>query len=346
MNAIMIQNLKKNYGSFEVSLPRLDLRQGYVTGLVGKNGSGKTTLIRSVLGVIPKTAGTVQVLGGDITADPAIREQVGFVSETPYYIPTLTTEMVHEMVRPFYPRWDEELYQKMRAEFELPDRKIKELSKGQQKILSFLMAFCCRPRLLILDEPTANLDPSVRHRLLGYLRRYMEDEGNTILYSTHITGDLEDICDYLVGLDHGTLAFQGEKDEVLDRFRMVQGPGERSPPKPGDSSWAGNSRHWALPLSPTVRRKPKPCWDRRPATAVPPLKNSLSIGEGMYSETYDIQSPAPGMAAVQEFRTDLALDLGSLPGHVSSAGYGSRLCGRFPAYYHGLQRHLFRQADR
>ena len=79
MNAIMIQNLKKNYGSFEVSLPRLDLRQGYVTGLVGKNGSGKTTLIRSVLGVIPWTAGTVQVLGGDITADPAIREQVGFV---------------------------------------------------------------------------------------------------------------------------------------------------------------------------------------------------------------------------------------------------------------------------
>ena len=99
MNAIMIQNLKKNYGSFEVSLPRLDLRQGYVTGLVGKNGSGKTTLIRSVLGVIPKTAGTVQVLGGDITADPAIREQVGFVSETPYYIPTLTTEMVRTMNR-------------------------------------------------------------------------------------------------------------------------------------------------------------------------------------------------------------------------------------------------------
>ena len=103
MNAIMIQNLKKNYGSFEVSLPRLDLRQGYVTGLVGKNGSGKTTLIRSVLGVIPRTAGTVQVLGGDITADPAIREQVGFVSETPYYIPTLTTGMVHEMDAPSIP---------------------------------------------------------------------------------------------------------------------------------------------------------------------------------------------------------------------------------------------------
>ena len=71
----------------------------------------------------------------------------------------------------------------------------------------------------------------MRHRLLGYLRRYMEDEGNTILYSTHITGDLEDICDYLVGLDHGTLAFQGEKDEILDRFRMVQGPGELLTPE-------------------------------------------------------------------------------------------------------------------
>ena len=88
------------------------------------------------------------------------------------------------------------------------------------------MAFCCRPRLLILDEPTANLDPSVRHRLLGYLRRYMEDEENTILYSTHITSDLEDLCDYLVGLDHGTLVFQGEKEEVLDRFRVVQGARE------------------------------------------------------------------------------------------------------------------------
>lgn len=226
MNAVSIQNLKKDYGSFQVTVPRLDLRKGYVTGLVGKNGSGKTTLIRSVLGLIPRTAGTVQVLGGDLSADPAVREQVGFVSETPYYIPTLTTGAVHEMVRPFYPRWDEELYQKMRAEFELPDRKIKELSKGQQKILSFLMAFCCRPRLLILDEPTANLDPSVRHRLLGYLRRYMEDEENTILYSTHITSDLEDLCDYLVGLDHGTLVFQGEKEEVLDRFRVVQGARE------------------------------------------------------------------------------------------------------------------------
>lgn len=226
MNAVSIQNLKKDYGSFQVTVPRLDLRKGYVTGLVGKNGSGKTTLIRSVLGLIPRTAGTVQVLGGDLSADPAVREQVGFVSETPYYIPTLTTGAVHEMVRPFYPRWDEELYQKMRAEFELPDRKIKELSKGQQKILSFLMAFCCRPRLLILDEPTANLDPSVRHRLLGYLRRYIEDEENTILYSTHITSDLEDLCDYLVGLDHGTLVFQGEKEEVLDRFRVVQGARE------------------------------------------------------------------------------------------------------------------------
>lgn len=226
MNAVSIQDLKKDYGSFQVTVPRLDLHKGYVTGLVGKNGSGKTTLIRSVLGVIPRTAGTIQVLGGDLSADPAIREQVGFVSETPYYIPTLTTEAVHEMVRPFYPRWDEELYQKMREEFELPDRKIKELSKGQQKILSFLMVFCCRPRLLILDEPTANLDPSVRHRLLGCLRRYMEDEENTVLYSTHITSDLEDICDYLVGLDHGALVFQGEKEEVLDRFRVVQGARE------------------------------------------------------------------------------------------------------------------------
>lgn len=119
----------------------------------------------------------------------------------------------------------------MQAEFELPDRKIKELSKGQQKILSFLMAFCCRPRLLILDEPTANLDPSVRHRLLGYLRRYMEDEGNTILYSTHITGDLEDICDYLVGLDHGTLAFQGEKDRGTQPVPDGTGAGRTAHPR-------------------------------------------------------------------------------------------------------------------
>ena len=141
MNAISMQNFKKDYGSFAVEIPRLELRQGYVTGLVGKNGSGKTTLIRSALGMIPKTAGAIQVLGGDLSADAALREQVGFVSETPCYISTLTVENVHEMVRPFYSQWDEALYQQLRAEFELPDRKIKELSKGQQKILSFLMAF-------------------------------------------------------------------------------------------------------------------------------------------------------------------------------------------------------------
>ena len=231
MNAVSIRDLRKEYGDFGVRVPELDLPKGYVTGLVGRNGSGKTTLLRAVLGLIPLSAGRVTVLGGDLAADPELRAQVGFVSETPYYLPSLTVSQVRDAVAPFYPRWDEELYRRLREELELPDRRVKELSKGQGKILSFIMAYATRPRLLILDEPTANLDPAVRHALMGCLRRYMEDGEITLLFSTHITEDLEGLCDYLVGLDRGRISFSGEKDAVLERYAIVQGPADLLTPE-------------------------------------------------------------------------------------------------------------------
>ncbi len=223
MLAVNIQQLKKDYGGFVVEVPQLQLPTGYVTGLVGKNGSGKTTLIRMMLGLIPRTSGRAELLGGELQEDLQLRAQVGFVSETPYFLPTLTVGQVHDTLSPFYENWDEALYRRMVEDFELPDIRIKELSKGQSKIFTFLMAYCCRPRLLILDEPTANLDPLARHKLIGYLRRFMEREENAVLYSTHITGDLEDICDYLVGMDRGRVVYHGEKDAILDGYCIVQG---------------------------------------------------------------------------------------------------------------------------
>ena len=224
MLAVQVQDLKKDYGGFVVKIPQLELPEGYVTGLVGKNGSGKTTLIRMLLGLIPKTSGTAKLLDGEMGQNPVLRSQVGFVSETPYFLPTLTTGQVHDTLSPFYVDWDEALYQQMMQDFEVPNIRIKQLSKGQSKIFTFIMAFCCCPRLLILDEPTANLEPSARHKLIGYLRRFMEEEEHTVLYSTHITGDLEDICDYLVGMEHGQVLYSGEKDAILDSYLMVQGP--------------------------------------------------------------------------------------------------------------------------
>ena len=96
MLAVQVQDLKKDYGGFVVKIPRLELPEGYVTGLVGKNGSGKTTLIRMLLGLIPKTSGTAKLLDGEMEQNPVLRSQVGIVSETPYFLPTLTTGQVHD----------------------------------------------------------------------------------------------------------------------------------------------------------------------------------------------------------------------------------------------------------
>ena len=223
MEAISIHGLTKGYGNFHLSVPELYIKEGYITGLVGRNGAGKTTLLRMILGCIAPDTGEALVYGQNLFDKPELRQQVGYVSETSFYQPNLTAQQVHDTISPFYTGWNEALYQKLMCEFEIPNLLLREFSKGQSKLFSVIMAVCFRPRLLILDEPTANLDPAVRHRLLHLLREFMAQEGQTVLYSTHITSDLEMVCDYLVGVQKGKISFCGEKDKILEQAVLVQG---------------------------------------------------------------------------------------------------------------------------
>lgn len=223
-NVIEMKNILKDFGSFAVRIPCLEIKKGYITGLVGQNGAGKTTLIKLILGLLPMQSGEMKIFGEDVWSGAPDRREIALVSESPHFLKVLTTEQVHDQIAPFYPNWSEEIYRSLIAEFEIPNIQIQKLSKGQGKIFSIIMALAQQPKLLILDEPTANLDPVVRHRLLAILKDLMQDEERSILFSTHITSDLEMIGDYLVGMRCGEISFCREKDEMLDTFTIVQGP--------------------------------------------------------------------------------------------------------------------------
>lgn len=223
-NVIEIKNLLKDFGNFAVRVDQLEIKKGYITGLIGQNGAGKTTLIKLILGLFPMQSGEIKIFGEDVWSGNPDRSEIALVSESPHFLKVLTTDKVRQQMAPFYPNWSEEIYQSLMAEFEIPNIMISKLSKGQSKIFSIIMALAQQPKLLILDEPTANLDPVVRHRLLQILKDLMQDEERSILFSTHITSDLEMIGDYLVGMSRGEISFCREKDNMLDTFTIVQGP--------------------------------------------------------------------------------------------------------------------------
>lgn len=225
MNTIVVKNLKKTLGTFTLDIPHLEIPRGYITGLIGRNGAGKTTLIKLMLDILPADGGDVLLFGRKMGEDPrAIKSEIGLVGEMTGYLEQCKTDQIRSMIAPFYPQWDEPLYEALMARFAIPhDRKLTQLSKGQQKLFALLMVLSRHPKLLILDEPTANLDPVVRADLLDMLKELMLDEEMTILYSTHITSDLEHAGDYIVAIDNGQIQLTCEKDTLLERYCLVQG---------------------------------------------------------------------------------------------------------------------------
>ena len=181
MNAIEIRNLEKKLGSFRLSLPRLDIPEGFVTGFIGENGAGKTTTIRLLLNGLFPDAGEILILGKDATGkDPSFKKSISYVGDTAGFLPMVTLEQIKSMTRPFYPQWDEAEFQKLRNRFDLDMKKqFKKLSRGQQKQFILALALAHHPRLLLMDEPTANLDPLIRQDFLGLLQDYITREGMT-----------------------------------------------------------------------------------------------------------------------------------------------------------------------
>jgi ABC-2 type transport system ATP-binding protein len=220
-----VQGLCKSYRGFRLENASFSLPTGFVMGLIGPNGAGKTTLIRLIMNLIRPNAGQIRVFGLDHQDDEvAIRSRIGFVYDTPCYDPGARLHTIARTLAPFYPTWDEQEFDRLMCEFELPHhKKFKSLSHGMTNKFALALALAHHPDLLVMDEPTSGLDPVFRHELIELLRDRMGDGRLSILFSTHITTDLERFADYITSVRKGRIVFSQSRDDILDSWSVVKG---------------------------------------------------------------------------------------------------------------------------
>jgi ABC-2 type transport system ATP-binding protein len=208
-SVIAVSELTRRFGattalaSVTLSVPR-----GGVYGLVGANGAGKTTLIKHILGLLRAERGSVRVFGRDPVADPVgVLSRVGSLSEENDLPGWMRVDELVRYSRAFYPGWDDAYAEELRRTFALdPTAKIKNLSKGQKARAGLLVALAYRPELLVLDEPSSGLDPIVRRDILGAVIRTIADEGRTVLFSSHLLDEVEQVADHVTMISRGTIA--------------------------------------------------------------------------------------------------------------------------------------------
>lgn len=228
MNAIEIRNLTKNLDKFTLNIDKLDIKKGFITGFIGPNGSGKTTTIKLIMNMLNKDNGTIKVFDKEYKIDDlSIKETIGYVGDISGYLKESKLEDIKKSISSFYKNWDESLYKYYLNKFDIDEKKrYKESSKGQQKKFELIMALCHHPKLIIMDEPTANLDPIVRNEFIEVLQEHIEKDGVTVFYSTHITSDLDKVGDYLVFIYNGEIILNGDKESILERHRIIRGSKE------------------------------------------------------------------------------------------------------------------------
>ena len=223
MNAIELRGLEKHYGDFSLSLD-LTLPEGCILGLIGENGAGKSTAIRSILGMIRPDAGTVRVLGHDNRQNFApVREEIGVVLDESGFPECLTAEQIGRVMAGIFRNWDAAEYGALLDRLAVPRGKpYKDFSRGMKMKQAIAVALSHRARLLVLDEPTAGLDPVVRDEVVALFSDFTRDEGHSVLISSHIVSDLEKLCDYVAFLHKGRLLLCEEKDALREQYRLVQ----------------------------------------------------------------------------------------------------------------------------
>ena len=223
-NSIEIQGLNKSYPDFALRDISLTLPGGAIMGLIGENGAGKTTLIKCILNLVRRDSGHITLLGYDnIQEERQAKAEVGVVLDECFFHETLRPRDVGAILAPAYPdRWDGQLYRDYLDKFQLPQGKlIKEFSRGMKMKLSLAAALAHHPRLLLLDEATAGLDPVVRDEILDEFLAFICDEEHSILISSHITSDLEKAADYITYLHQGRIVLSDAKDSILDSYGRV-----------------------------------------------------------------------------------------------------------------------------
>ncbi|MCI9122117.1 MAG: ABC transporter ATP-binding protein [Oscillibacter sp.] len=232
-NSILVRDLCKQFPDFTLDHVSFQVPQGRIVGFIGENGAGKSTTINLILNELKRDSGAVELLGGD-PADPAVRDRVGVVFDSCSFPAVLTPRDVEKILAGVYSTWDSSCFHEYLKRFSLPERRnIKTFSKGMKMKLSIASALAHRPKLLILDEATAGLDPVVRDEILDLLLDFIQDEEHAVFFSSHITSDIQKIADYVVLIHQGNIIFEEEKDALLDNYGILR-CGKHTAVDPGD----------------------------------------------------------------------------------------------------------------
>ena len=222
MNALEIKNLTVDFGDFAIRKMNLDIKKGAVTGLVGRNGAGKSTLIKTIMRQQPAT-GSILYDGKKFAEhEVEILSKTACVFDAPHFSLSAKPKKLKKAFAALYHAFNGQMFDELCAKFNLPqDKRVVKYSLGMQRKLCVIIALCQSPELLILDEPTSGIDPVDRAEVVALLQQFMLDENHTILFSTHITEDLDKIADYIVMIENGRILLNEDKVTLTEKYRLV-----------------------------------------------------------------------------------------------------------------------------
>jgi ABC-2 type transport system ATP-binding protein len=224
-NLIELSNVSKKFDSFTLNNISFSLPKGFIMGFIGQNGAGKTTTIKLILDMLKKDGGSIKLFGLDnVLYKREIMEQIGVVMDSTYYVEEWNLFNLESSISHFYKKWDTGKFHSLIRSFNIdPKKKIKELSRGMKVKLMIAVALSHDANLLILDEPTSGLDAVSRNELMDILSDFIVDENKGVLFSTHITSDLERVADFITFISNGNVVYSGDKDSLLEKYVMVKG---------------------------------------------------------------------------------------------------------------------------
>lgn len=223
MNTIELRNVNKKLGDFSIQDISFKVPKGSIVGLIGQNGAGKTTTLKLMLDVIQRENGEIIYLGNKNIRIEDIKKDIAVVFDELSFYEKLTPTRIHRIMQNIYETWDESYFFELLERFQLSStQKVGEMSKGMKMKLNISIALAHHPNLLLLDEPTSGLDPAVREDILDLFLEFIQKEECSILFSSHITSDLEKIADYVVLMHDGKIMLQENKDILLYDYAIAR----------------------------------------------------------------------------------------------------------------------------
>lgn len=225
MSLLEVDGLYKSYKDFKLEDISFQLPKGYIMGVIGQNGAGKTSTINMITKLCRADKGNVKINGITYQDNPILyKESIGYVGDEFYYPKEFKVKDIKVILKRFFPSFQEEKFNTFMKQWNLPEKKkIGEFSRGMKVKLMFASVLSRETKLLILDEATNGLDPVMRAEILQILQDYIEDGEKSILFSTHVLNDLEQIADYIVFIDNGKILFQEAKDELIEHYLLIKG---------------------------------------------------------------------------------------------------------------------------